>query len=308
MADWPQRLVSPTATRRRLRELTAGPRLVELPGPYDAASAQLLAAIGFEVLWGGGKVASQSALGVPDVNLMTMSEQLRFCSSLVDATGVAVVADIDDGYGQALMVTRTVQAFERAGVAAVVIEDQASPKHCTWYGGLPLRLVSGQQMAAKVKAAVDARSDATMMLWARTDALPALHSTDAALERMHAYADAGADAIFLTSSSLDELAAIGRNWQRPEPLCLSAVNFPGLGADTAKAMGFSLRLHPREAMLAALGAVQRAYRTLHESGTFGDALEGSLPADELEALGGHAEARALDEAYRRATEGDDAPA
>jgi len=300
MSQWPQRLVSPTAVRRNLRELTAGPRLIELPGPYDAASAQLLARIGFEVLWAGGKVASQGSLGVPDVNLMTMTEQLRFCSTLVDATGIAVVADIDDGYGQALMVTRTVQAFERADVAAVVIEDQASPKHCTWYGGLPLNLVSKEQMAAKVKAAVDARSDESMMIWARTDALPALHRTDAALERMHAYADAGADAIFLTSSSLDDLTEIGRGWGRPEPLCMSAVNFPHLEADGIKSLGFSLRLHPREAMLAALGAVKRAYQALHDIGSFGDALAGSLPADELEELGGHSEARTLDEQYRLA--------
>ena len=193
----------------------AGPVPLELPGPYDTASAQVLKKIGFQALWAGGNVSSAGRLGVPDVNLMTMTEQLEFCTSIVDATGLPVVADTDDGYGQALMVTRTVQAFERAGLAAIVIEDQASPKHCAFYEGLPLELISREQHVAKIKAAVDARTDETMMIWARTDALPGLHSTAAALDRAHACVEAGADAVFTPSSSLDDLAKIGHAWDRP---------------------------------------------------------------------------------------------
>ena len=277
MTPFPQRQVSPTASRRRLRELIGGPTPLELPGPYDAASAQVLTQIGFGALWAGGKVSSQGRLGVPDVNLMTMTEQLEFCTAIVDATGLPVVADTDDGYGQALMVTRTVQAFERAGVAALVIEDQASPKHCAFYEGMPLELIGTEQMVAKIKAAVDARTDEAMMIWARTDALPALHSTAAALDRAHACVEAGADAVFTPSSSLEDLATIGRGWDRPQPLVMSSSNFVKMPLDEVREIGYGARIHPREAILAALRGVQLVYRELYETGTFGEAVRNSLP-------------------------------
>jgi 2-methylisocitrate lyase-like PEP mutase family enzyme len=307
LTPFPQRQVSPTASRRRLRELMAGPVPLELPGPYDAASAQVLAQIGFQALWAGGKVSSASRLGVPDVNLMTMTEQLEFCTSIVDATGLPVVADTDDGYGQALMVTRTVQAFERAGLAAIVIEDQASPKHCAFYEGLPLELISSPQHVAKIKAAVDARIDETMMIWARTDALPGLHSTSAALDRANACVEAGADAVFTPSSSLEDLAEIGRQWTRPEPLVMSSYNFLDLSSEKVHDMGYSLRLHPMPAILAALAAVERVYQELYDTGSFGPATKHSMPLKDLVAMSGQATAEALDERYRAISEGTPQP-
>jgi len=302
VTPFPQRQISPTASRRRLRELMAGPMPLELPGPYDTASAQVLAKIGFQALWAGGKVSSQGRLGVPDVNLMTMTEQLEFCTAIVDATGLPVVADTDDGYGQALMVTRTVQAFERAGLAAIVIEDQASPKHCAFYPGLPLALIDKPQMVAKIQAAVDARTDETMMIWARTDAPPALHSPTEALERAHACVDAGADAVFTPSSSLDDLATIGRQWDRPQPLVMSSSKFAHMPASDVNSIGYASRIHPREAILAALRAVENVYRELYDTGSFGEAVDRSMPSEELDALGGQAQAEALEARFRATSE------
>jgi 2,3-dimethylmalate lyase len=299
---FPQRQVDPTASRRRLRELMAGPMPLELPGPYDTASAQVMAKIGFQALWAGGKVSSQGRLGVPDVNLMTMTEHLAFCASIVDATGLPVVADTDDGYGQALMVTRTVQAFERAGLAAVVIEDQASPKHCAFYEGLPLELISKEMHVAKIKAAVDARRDETMMIWARTDALPAGLGTGTALERAHACVEAGADAVFTPSASIDDLATIGRAWDRPEHLVMSSSNFARLQLAKVKEIGYTGRLHPREAILAALRAVENVYRELHDTGSFGESAADSMPSSELDELGGQSVAEVLDERFRGISE------
>ena len=302
MTPFPQRQVSPSDSRRRLRALMGGPQPLELPGPYDAASAQVLAQIGFEALWAGGKVSSQARLGVPDVNLMTMTEQLEFCTSIVDATGLPIVADADDGYGQALMVTRTVQAFERAGVAAVVIEDQASPKHCAFYEGMTLELISRDQMVAKIKAAVDARTDEALMIWARTDALPALHSPAEALDRAQACVEAGADAVFTPSSSLDDLATIGGGWDRPQPLVMSSSNFVRMPLARVGEIGYGARIHPREAILAALRGVQLVYRELFETGSFGEVAANSLPAAELDALGGQSQAEALDARFRAISE------
>jgi 2,3-dimethylmalate lyase len=302
VAPFPQRQVSPTASRRRLRELMAGAMPLELPGPYDTASAQVLARIGFGALWAGGNVSSAGRLGVPDVNLMTMTEHLAFCTSIVDATGLPVVADTDDGYGQALMVTRTTQAFERAGLAAIVIEDQASPKRCAFYEGQPLEVISKEQHVAKIKAAVDARQDETMMVWARTDALPAGLGTGEALDRAHACVEAGADAVFTPSSSIDDLATIGHAWDRSEHLVMSSYNFVDMELAKVKEIGYALRLHPMPAILAALRAVENVYRELYDTGSFGQSTRSSMPLAELVAMTGKADADALDERFRAISE------
>jgi phosphoenolpyruvate phosphomutase len=247
-------------------------------------------------------VSSAGRLGVPDVNLMTMTEHLAFCTSIVDATGLPVVADTDDGYGQALMVTRTVQAFERAGLAAIVIEDQASPKRCAFYEGQPLEVISSAQHVAKIKAAVDARHDETMMVWARTDALPAGLGTSEALDRAIACVEAGADAVFTPSASIDDLATIGRAWDRPEHLVMSSYNFVDMELDKVKEIGYSLRLHPMPAILAALRAVENVYVELYKTGSFGQSTKTSMPLSELVAMTGKADADALDERFRAISE------
>jgi 2,3-dimethylmalate lyase len=300
-AKFPVRQVSPTDSRRKLRELLSHPGAMELPGPYDAVTAQLIEQIGFSALWAGGLVASATRMGAPDANVMTMNEQLAFATSLVEATNLPVVADVDNGYGEALMVTRTIQAFERAGLSAVVLEDQASPKHCTFYGNLPLNLVSKQEFVAKVEAAVDARRDETMMIWARTDAITAT-STDDALERAHAAVEAGADAVFTPSASLDDLRKVGAGWGRDEPLCMSGFNFPELTLPEVAELGFSLRLHPLPGILAALAAVRTTYEQLFKTGSFVGADVPSLAKEELEALTGGADVDAIDSRYRATSE------
>jgi 2-methylisocitrate lyase-like PEP mutase family enzyme len=254
--------------------------------------------MGFEALWGGGYAGGAGRLGVPDVNLMTMTEQVDFCRSLVDATGLPVVADADNGYGEALQVSRAVQLFERAGVAAMVIEDQATPKHCAFYTRLPLKLVSRDEIVAKIKMAVDARTDEAMMVWARTDALPAVGSVQEALDRAHACVDAGADAVFTPSASLDDLAAIGRAWGRPQTLCMSSFNFPDLTNAGVTELGYGLRLHPLPAILAALGAVERVFGELLATGAFGSARGASLSSSRFEKLLGAPEAEDMDQRYR----------
>jgi 2-methylisocitrate lyase-like PEP mutase family enzyme len=296
-AKFPVRQVSPTESRRKLRELLAAPGAMELPGPYDAVTAQLIEQIGFPALWAGGLVGSATRLGAPDANVMTMSEQLSFASSVVEATNLPVVADIDNGYGEALMVTRTVQAFERAGLAALVLEDQGSPKHCTFYENLPLHLISKEEFVAKIEAAVDARRDDKMMIWARTDAITAT-SVDDALDRAHAAVDAGADAVFTPSASLDALGKVGAGWGRAEPLCMSSFNFPELTLAQVAELGYSLRLHPLPGILAALAAVKKAYKQLFETGSFVGADVASLTIHELEALTGGADVDAIDSRYR----------
>jgi 2-methylisocitrate lyase-like PEP mutase family enzyme len=297
MAQFPVRWASPTAARLRLRELMSAPEVVALPGPFDATSAILMARIGFEGFWAGGYLGSATSLGVGDLALTTMTEQLRFCSSIVDATGLPVVADCDDGYGGVLQVARTVQAFERMGVAAMVFEDQAAPKHCAFYDEFPLRLVEKHEMVAKIKTALDMRFDSATMIWARSDALAAGLGVSETLDRAHTYAEAGADAIFVPSSNLADLKAYASGWNRPEPLVMSAVNFGDLTLDEVKAMGFSARLDPAAVMLAALQAVEDVMGEYHRTGSLANAARRSKTSKQLAELLGIDAAVAIEGRY-----------
>jgi 2,3-dimethylmalate lyase len=297
MAQFPVRWASPTAARLRLRELMSAADVLVLPGPFDATSAMLMARIGFEAFWGGGYLGSATSLGVGDLALTTMTEQLRFCSSIVDATGLPVVADCDDGYGGPLQVARTVQAFERMGVAAMVFEDQAAPKHCAFYDEFPLRLIDKREMVAKLKTALDVRNDSATMIWARSDALAAGLGVAETLDRAHTYVDAGAEAVFVPSASLADLKAYASGWGRPEPLVMSCVNFGDLSLDEVKAMGFAARLDPAAVILAALQAVEDVMGEYRRTGSLRHAAQRSKTSKELAELLGTENAVELESRY-----------
>jgi 2-methylisocitrate lyase-like PEP mutase family enzyme len=229
-----------------------------------------------------------------------MTEQLRFCSSLVDATGLPVVADCDDGYGGVLQVARTTQLFERAGVAAIVIEDQAAPKHCAFYDEFPLRLVTKDDMVAKLKAALDVRVDESTMIWARTDALAAGMGVEVALDRARTYAETGADAIFVPSTKLQDLAAYASQWDRPEPLVISATAFVELTLQQAKDMGFSARLDAFTPILAALHAVEDVMGAYLQTGTLASTQNRIKTFKQFEELLGTHEYAELEQRYHEA--------
>jgi 2,3-dimethylmalate lyase len=264
--NFPNRNTSPTANRRRLRQLIAGPEILVLPGPYDAMSARLLAKMGFEGLWAGSLAGAASTLAVPDTGIMTMDGFLRWCTSLADASGLPVVCDCDNGYGGPVQVAHTVQAFERAGVAAIQIEDQASPKHCQRLP-LPWAHVTKAEMVSKLRAAVDARVDESLMIWARCDVLSAGRGMSEALERTNAYADAGADGIKLLASNADDLAEFARQWQRPTPLFMSFSRFPQLTKNEVAAMGYKVMEIPTVSIQVALQAVEDLMGEFLETGS-----------------------------------------
>jgi len=282
---FPMRHTNPTAARRRLRELAAAPEVAVFPGPFDATSAIVIARAGFEGLWAGGYVGSATLLGAGDLALTTMVEQLRFASSLVEATGLPVIADIDDGYGGILQVARTVQAFERAGVAAMVVEDQAAPKHCAFYAEFPLRLIDKEDMVAKIKTALDVRLDESTMIWARSDSLAAGMGIDETLDRIHAYAEAGADAIFVPSTKLEDLEAYAKRWDKSKPLVISATAFVDyLDNERVKEMGFAIRTDAFAALLAALQAVEDVMVDYRKTGSLKNASKRSKTFKQFEEL------------------------
>ena len=205
-------LSRPAAARPRLRELLARPEPLVAPGAYDALSARLVEQAGFDVVYMTGFGTTASLVGRPDVGLLTGTEMVDNARRIAAAVDVPVIADADTGYGNAINVVRTVQAYEQAGVAGIHLEDQVMPKKCGHMSGKAV--IPADEMAGKIRAAVAARRDPDFLLIARTDAA-AVEGLSAAIDRARAYADAGADVLFVEApTSEDDIASVAERAAR----------------------------------------------------------------------------------------------
>lgn len=243
-------------TTTRLRELLAAPGLVVAPGAFDALSARLVAQAGFPAVYMTGFGTAASVLGQPDVGLLTMTEMVSRAAALAEVCGATpLIADADTGYGGPLNVGRTIREYERAGVAAVQIEDQVWPKKCGHMEGK--QVIAREEMVQKVRAAVDARHDPALVIIARTDA-NAVTGLEDALDRGHAYREAGADVVFIEAPrAIDEVAAIGRAFSTT-PLLYNWVEqgkSPALSLEDVRRLGFRLVIFPVSLLFAATRAM-----------------------------------------------------
>jgi 2-methylisocitrate lyase-like PEP mutase family enzyme len=250
----------------RFRLLIEAPEIVILPGVHDALTLRLAEQAGFQAVTCGGYSATASLLGAPDVQQLTMSEMADMYARLCDATELPLFADGDTGYGNTTNVARTVRAYERAGVAALFIEDQESPKRCGHMEGK--RVIPAGDMVAKLKAALDARVDADLIICARTDAR-AVHGLDDAIERCQLYREAGADLLFVDAPvSVEELRRVCSEIDGP---CFANLveggKTPILAARQLEAMGFAAVTWPVSASYAIARAVADVYAALLRDGT-----------------------------------------
>lgn len=269
----------------RFRELIARKRVTMIPSVGDAFSARLIAHEGFEALMSSGNASSAMKLGMPDVGVMTLTENAENAGRMAQASGLPVFADADTGYGSALNVRRTVMEFERAGVAAIMIEDQANPKRCGMLEGK--RLVSPEEMEGKVKAALDARRDDDLVICARTDAR-AVEGLGPAIERAQLYRRAGADAIFVEGpKTLEEAEAIAREIDGPLLYNITPTgSVPPLDVATLERLGYRLLSCSVYMLLAALPSMQNFLRVLKETGDVARAgAQAAKMSDYLEILG-----------------------
>src|ERR1700733_12555378 len=183
-----------SATWQAWNDWVGGKRgFVLAPGVYDALSAKVAAHIGFDVLYMTG-FGTAASMGMPDVGLATLTEMAANVGRVVEASGLPVIADADTGYGNPLNVQRTVRAYERAGAAALHLEDQVFPKKCGFFEGK--RVIPATEHVQKIQAACDARASDDFVVIARTDAL-AVTGWDDVVDRVSAYRDAGADLVFV---------------------------------------------------------------------------------------------------------------
>lgn len=180
---------------------------------YDALTARIAETAGFEIIHLSGFAASAAIVGVPDIGLMTMTEMVEACRRICETVSVPVIADADTGYGNALAVRRTVQAFEATGAAGLHLEDQVSPKRCGHMVGK--QVIAPDEMAKKIQAAVDARRDPDFVIVARTDA-SAVEGLPAALDRARRYREAGADVLFVEAPTSEaEIRQIASELEAP---------------------------------------------------------------------------------------------
>jgi 2-methylisocitrate lyase-like PEP mutase family enzyme len=269
-------LRGPSAPRARLRELLEdGSDPVLAPGAYDGLSARLVEHAGFDVVYMTGFGTTASLIGRPDVGLLSGAEMIDNARRIVAAVDVPVIADADTGYGNAINVVRTVQAYEQAGVAGIHLEDQVMPKKCGHMSGKAV--IPAEEMAGKIRAAVAARRDPDLVLIARTDAA-AVEGLDAAVARARSYAEAGADLLFVEApTSEDDIARVADELKGVAPLVFNWAEggrTPPIPLQRIAELGFALVLYPIGTLLAATAGIRSLLATIKADGTPSAALPG----------------------------------
>ncbi len=250
----------------RLRQMLNAPGIIVAPGAYDGLSARLIERQGFPVVYMTGAGTAASALGQPDVGLATLTEMTTHAAHIASCVSLPVIADADTGYGNALNVIRTVREYERAGVAAIHLEDQVFPKKCGHIAGKAV--IPAKEFAEKIRAAAENRTDADFVIIARTDAR-AVNGLDDAIARSQLYREAGADVIFVEApTSREEIERVAREVQAP--LLSNQVpggRTPALTASELEKLGYKIVIFPVVGLMAATLAIEDALSKLQKTGT-----------------------------------------
>ena len=268
----------------RLRQLLSRDRALMAAGAFGPMPAKLAERAGFEAVYVPGGGTALARLGVADVGLATMNEMVDNAAAIANAVDVPVIADADTGFGNQLNVRRTVREYERAGVSAIHIEDQVFPKRCGHFASKSL--VSTEEAVAKIRAAVDARTDSDFVVIARCDALT-VEGMESTVARGRAYLAAGADMLFIESPrSLQEIADIPRHLPAAHVFNMSASGkTPVLSVDEVTRLGYKLMILPNYSALAAIKSISEIFAEIRRTGTVAGILDRCASFREFTALG-----------------------
>ena len=238
------------------------------PGIYDALSGLIAEQAGARAVYLSGASIAYTRFGRSDVGLVSASEVHDTLAAVTDRIQIPVIVDADTGFGNALNVQRTIRNFERAGAAAIQIEDQSFPKRCGHLDGKTL--ISKDEMVGKIKAAIDARKETNTLIIARTDAR-GVEGLSEAIDRAQAYQEAGADILFIEAPhSIDEMKLIRKSFGEDIPLLANMVEggkTPIKTANDLKSLGFNIVIFPGGAVRAATFQLQQYYTGLIENGS-----------------------------------------
>jgi methylisocitrate lyase len=280
------------------RKLMLDKEIFVIPGCHDALSAKIVELVGFKAVTMGGYAASAASLAKPDVSLLTLTEYVNIARNIVQAVDLPLFVDGDTGHGNVTNVGRTVRVFENAGVAALFIEDQVFPKRCGHMEGK--QIIPTAEMVAKVKAAVDARVDADLVIMARTDAI-AVYGIDDAIERANLYREAGADLIFVEAPrSVEEMRRINTNVDAPTlAIQLEGGKTPLLTTKDLQEIGFNVVVYPNATVYATAWALKGLWETLKKEGTTRSFTDRMIGFDDFNTLVGLDKIRELESFYYR---------
>lgn len=282
--------------RKRLKQLISNKGMVVAPGAFDALTARIVQQAGFQVCYMGGNGAVASMLGVPDIGLASATEMIERARNISNAIDIPLICDADTGYGNVNNVVRAVRDFEQAGVAAIHIEDQATPKRCGAMEGL--KLIPAEECAEKIRAAVNTRRDPNFLIIARTDAR-AVHGLSEAIRRVQMFEAAGADLVFAEMlESLDEIRSV-----------VSSVKVPVLqdtletSADVVfshqqlEAVGVKISIHSMLSVLTHANSMATLMKRLHSERTSKGLMNGMMDLHRYEEILGINEQAELRETY-----------
>ena len=286
---------------RRLREKVAAAELVQIMAAHSPLSAVLAEEAGFDGLWASGFELS-ALYGLPDVSLLSMTQHLEMVRAIADRSTLPIVADIDTGFGNALNVIHAVRHYERAGAAAVVIEDKTFPKVTSLVAGGRQELLRTEEFQGKIRAALEARRDRDFLVIARTEALIAGLGEAEALRRAAAYEAAGADMILVHSKQKTpaEVESLVRAWTGRTPLVLVPTAYPDLTVEHIKALGkVKMVIYGNHAIRAAVTAMQRVFARILRDGGIQNADKEIASVDEIFRLQRMDQVKADEEKYLR---------
>lgn len=251
-------------TRTVLRSLVEARNGLLVPGAFNALSARIIEDLGFRSIYITGAGVTNMHLGLPDQGFMGLAEIADQTARIRDAVEVPLIVDADTGFGNALNVRHTVRTLERAGADCIQLEDQVSPKRCGHFTGKDV--IAVEEMVGKIKAAVDARRDRNLLIMARTDARSVL-GYNAAIERAEAFAEAGADVLFVEAcETADEIRELPTRLS--SPLLMNMViggRTPIFSATELAELGFGIVLYANAALQGAVAGMQRALTTLRDT-------------------------------------------
>lgn len=292
-------MASSKTAGERLRAALTEESPLQVAGTINAYAALLAEKAGFRALYLSGAGVANASFGLPDLGMTTLSDVLEDVRRITAATSVPLLVDADTGFGPAFMVARTVKGMIRDGAAGIHLEDQVQAKRCGHRPGK--ELVSASEMADRVKAAVDAKTDPAFVIMARTDAI-ASEGLDRAIERSRAYVEAGADMIFAEAcTSLDQYRKFTTAVK--VPVLANMTEFgktPLMTTEELRSAGVALALYPLSAFRAMSAAALSVYETIRAKGTQQELLGHMQTREDLYGvLGYHAYEQKLDELFRK---------
>ena len=251
-------------TKQQLKALAHARRGVIVPGAFNALSARVVADLGFEALYVTGAGVTNMWFGLPDQAFMGLTDIADHTARIRDAVDLPLIVDADTGFGNALNTYHAVRTLERAGADCIQLEDQVSPKRCGHFAGKDV--VEASEMIGKIKAACDARRDKDLLIMARTDAA-AVHGFNAAVERAQAYAEAGADLLFVEAvTELEHVRALPQRLSTPQLMnMVIGGKTPITSAQELGQLGYGLVLYANAALQGALAGMQRTLTQLRET-------------------------------------------